>query len=202
MPPGPVRIRQALLTFTAADIQLVAFTNPDAIRRYHSFRLLHECGRQSCGHPVSYAVPRTTEANLFSLDARLFTNGWIHVLEDSELAFLIMMADLQARAANEDPVAVPGDVRIGHYCLGTDGYQAHHLLERAGLIRMVRARGRRRDGTFRGYDPDYGSGGVPHHFRILSNGFAPDCTTYDGPHTPPAMSRRPGRRRKMDQRGV
>ena len=47
--------------------------------------------------PVPYTVPMPTEQNLFSLDARLFTNGWVNVLKDTELAFLCMVADLQAR---------------------------------------------------------------------------------------------------------
>ena len=90
------QVRQALLTLAADNAQLIEFTKPDAMRRYHEFRLLHEAGR-AIGGQVRYAVPRPTDQNLFSLDARLFTNGWVNVLKDTELAFLCMVADLQAR---------------------------------------------------------------------------------------------------------
>ena len=167
------QIRQALVTLAADDVQLVAFTDPHVTRRYHSFSLLHEGGRRAIGDPVPYAVPTPTESSVFCFDARLFTHGWIHVLEDTELAFLCMVADLQARESGNDPVPVSGDTRVGYYGLGTDGYQAHHLLHRAGMIRVKRARGRRPDGTFKGYDADlYGISGAPHRFRIVNDGFA------------------------------
>jgi hypothetical protein len=165
------QIRQALLTLASDTVQLVAFTDPRAKRRYQGFRLMHEAGRRAIGDPVPYVVPRPTERGLFSIDARMFTNGWIHVLTDTELAFLCMVADLQAHDGGTDAVSVPGDLRVGLYCLGTDGYQAHHLLSRAGLIQVKRPRGRRRDGTFKGYIPDIAEG-VPHSFRIVSEGFA------------------------------
>jgi hypothetical protein len=81
------QVRQALLTLAANDVQLVEFikSKPDAPPRYHEFRLLHEAGR-AIGDPVPYTVPMPTEQNLFSLDARLFTNGWVNVLKDTELA--------------------------------------------------------------------------------------------------------------------
>lgn len=166
------QIRQALATLASDEVQLVAFADLDARRHYQGFRLLHEGGRRAIGDQVPYAVPRLAEPGLFSLDARLFTHGWIHVLSDTELAFLCMVADLQARDGGDDLVPVPGAVRVGHYCLGTDGYQAHHLLDRLGLIRVRRPRGRRADGTFRGYSPElYGVGGAPHSFGIISDGF-------------------------------
>jgi hypothetical protein len=167
------QIRQALATLAADDVQLLAFADPGARRHYQGFRLLHEGGRRAIGDQVSYAVPRETEPELFGLDARLFTNGWIHVLADTELAFLCMVADLQARNAGDDLVPVPGAVRVGNYCLGTDGYQAHHVLNRLGLIQVRRPRGRRADGTFRGYDPELsGVVGALHRFGLLSDGFA------------------------------
>jgi hypothetical protein len=107
------------------------------MRRYHEFRVLRETGR-AIGDQVPYAVPMPTEQNLFSLDARLFTNGWVNVLEDAELAFLCMMADLQARNGY-GPISIPGEIRIGYYGLGTDGYQAHHLLQRTGPIQITRS---------------------------------------------------------------
>jgi hypothetical protein len=165
------QLRQALATLAADDIQLVTFTEPDAVRRYRSFRIMHEGGYRSGAEPIRYAVPRPAGLT-FSFDARLFTNGWIHVLDDAELAFLCMVADLQARAGTADPVPVSGDERIGYYCLGPDGYQAHHLLSEAGLVRIGRNRGRQPNGTFKGYYSDDRVRGAPHSFGIRSDAFS------------------------------
>ena len=166
------QVRQALLTLAADDVQLIEFTKPDAMRRYHEFRLLHETGRP-IGDQVPYAVPMPTEQNLFSLDARLFTNGWVNVLKDTELAFLCMMADLQARNGY-GPISIPGDIRIGYYGLGTDGYQAHHLLQRTGLLQITRSEVRRPDGTFKAPDREapYDLSGAPNSFCLASDGFS------------------------------
>ena len=166
------QVRQALLTLAADDVQLIEFTKPDAMRRYHEFRLLHETGRV-IGDQVPYAVPMPTEQNLFSLDARLFTNGWVNVLKDTELAFLCMMADLQARNGY-GPISIPGEIRIGYYGLGTDGYQAHHLLQRTGLIQITRSEVRRPDGTFKAPDREapYDLSGAPNSFCLVSDGFS------------------------------
>jgi hypothetical protein len=162
------QVRQALQTLAADDVRLVEFTKPDALRRYDGFRLLNEAGRE-----VPYAVPRPTGQNLFSFDARLFTNGWVNVLKDTELAFLCMVADLQAHTG-DDPVYIDGYTRIGYYGLGTDGYQAHHLLQKAGLLQVTRAEVRRPDGTFKAPDRKgpYDLSGGPSSFRLVSDGFS------------------------------
>jgi hypothetical protein len=167
------QVRQALLTLAADDVQLVEFIKPDASRRYHGFRLLHEADR-AIGDQVRYAVPMPTEQNLFSLDARLFTNGWVNVLKDTELAFLCMVADLQARNGGDDPVPIPAEIRIGYYGLGTDGYQAHHLLQRTGLLQIKRSEVRRPNGTFKAPDrkAPYDLSGAPNSFFLVSDGLS------------------------------
>jgi hypothetical protein len=166
------QLRQALLTLAADDVQLIEFTQLGTVRRYHGFRLLHEAGRAN-GGLVPYAVPVPTEQNLFTLDARLFTNGWVNVLKDTELAFLCMVANLQAREGY-DAVPITGRIRIGYYGLGTDGYQAHHLLQRTGLLQMKRSKVRRPDGTFKAPDrpAPYDLNGAPNSFSLVSNGFS------------------------------
>lgn len=168
------QVRQALLTLAANDVQLVEFikSKPDAPPRYHGFRLLHEAGRV-IGDRVPYTVPMPTEQNLFSLDARLFTNGWVNVLKDTELAFLCMVGDLQAREGY-DAVPITGRIRIGYYGLGTDGYQAHHLLQRTGLLQIKRSKVRRPDGTFKAPDREapYDLSGAPNSFCLVSDGFS------------------------------
>jgi hypothetical protein len=158
-----------LLTLAADDVRLVEFIKPDALRRYDGFRLLNEAGRE-----VWYGVPMPTDQNLFSLDARLFTNGWVNVLKDTELAFMCMVADLQARNGGDEPVDIYGKVRIGYYGLGADGYQAHHLLQKAGLLQVTQAEIRRPDGTFKAPDhkAPYDLSGGPNSFRLVSDGLS------------------------------
>jgi hypothetical protein len=166
------QIQQALQTLTADYVQLAEFTDPGAKRRYCNFHLLNEAGRRPIGDPVRYAIPEPAELNLFTLDPRIFTNGWVNVLEDSELAFLLMVADLQARDGGNDHVPVPGDIRVGYYGLGTDGYQAHHLLQKAGLLRVKLPEVRRPDGTFKAHRRSFDDiDGAPLSFRIASGGF-------------------------------
>jgi len=134
--------------------------------------LLHEAGGRPIGNPVRYAVPEPTDPDLFQFDVRMFTIGWVNVLEDSELAFLCMVADLQARNGSSDPVPVFGEERVGYYGLGTDGYQAHQLLERAGLLTVRRAAVRRTDGTFQAHPQGLADiVGAPHSFGIVRDGF-------------------------------
>jgi hypothetical protein len=166
------QVRQALQTLAASDLQLVELADPGAARPYHRFRLMNEAGSRAIGGAVHYAVPVAGEPNLFSLDSHFFTNGWVTVLDDTELAFLCMVADMQARAGSSGPVPIDGQTRVGYYCLGTDGYQSHHLLERAGLLHVTRPGVRRPNGTFRAF-----SGGVdeiegaPLKFGLEQGGF-------------------------------
>ena len=165
------QIRQALLTLASDGGQLVEFADPSASRHYRSFYLMNEA-RRDIGSAVRYAVPGVMETNVFRLDTGLLTNGWVNILEDTELAFLFMVADLQARASDSDPVPVDGQTRVGYYCLGTDGYQSYHLLERVGLLRVARPAARRLNGTFRAAtdNPDEIEG-APLKFSIDRNGF-------------------------------
>ena len=129
-----------------------------------------------------------TEQNLFSLDARLFTNGWVNVLKDTELAFLCMVADLQARYGY-GPVPIPGDIRIGYYGLSTDGYQAHHLLQRTGLLQIKRSEVRRPDGTFKAPDraAPYDLSGAPNSFSSGQRRIQPAGTTGNHPRATTAL---------------
>lgn len=166
------QVRQALQTLAASDVQLVDLDDPGAARPYHRFRLMNEAGSRAVGGAVPYAVPVAGEPNLFSLDSRFFTNGWATVLDDAELAFLCMVADMQARAGSSEPVPIDGQTRVGYYCLGTDGYQSHHLLQKAGLLRVTRPVVRRPDGTFKASSSGQDEiEGAPLKFALVREGF-------------------------------
>ena len=53
---------------------------------------MHEGGRRPQGPNIHYQVPVVPPEQAFPVPVTLFTNGWVHVLEDSELAFILMMA--------------------------------------------------------------------------------------------------------------
>jgi hypothetical protein len=136
------------------------------------FRLMNESGARAIGGAVRYAVPVADEPHVFKVDSRFFTNGWATVLDDAELAFLCMVADMQARADSSGPVPVDGQTRVAYYCLGTDGYQSHHLLERAGLLRVTRPGVRRPNGTFKASSAGMEEiEGAPLRFGIVQDGF-------------------------------
>lgn len=68
-----------------------------------------------------------------SLPAGLFHNGWIHLLEDTEINFLLMLAWLHFRFGAQ-PVFVASDIRLRQFGLGKDAYEAHRMLNRFGLV--------------------------------------------------------------------
>jgi hypothetical protein len=52
-------------------------------------------------------------------------------------------------------VAIPGDLRLLHYGLSRDSYEAHRLLDRLGLLAVRPDEGRWMDNTkIEGYEPE------------------------------------------------
>ncbi|MDB4872747.1 MAG: hypothetical protein JWL97_3751 [Gemmatimonadales bacterium] len=159
------------------EVQLVHLPHgqrPKAKGKYEEFRLLDEGGVREDGEVPPYTVPRKGEKKIFSLPSALFSNGWIHLLDNTELAFLMMIAlDSEGR---DDPVKIPGDDRILYYGLGRDAYEAHLTLEHFGLIDVEIARNRHDDMKV----ADYGNGGkaLLHSFTMIPDGFKrPALTT-------------------------
>ena len=106
---------------------------------------MHEAGRgpQGPNYPNtrSRSCPRRS---VFPVPVTLFTNGWVHVLEDSEIAFILMMA-----AACHGMGGLPVVSRRRAACCGWDAarrYEAHMMLSRLGLV-TVSPDGRRAYGT-------------------------------------------------------
>lgn len=94
-------------------------------------------------------------------------NGWVHVLENSELAFLMMIAQASSDAYQQ--VKISGNARILHYGLGRDAYEAHMTLSRFGLVDVEIDENRHDDGKV----ANSGKGGEArlHAFRPLPGGF-------------------------------
>jgi hypothetical protein len=96
-------------------------------------------------------VPRRDDWVL-ELPAGLFTNGWGHALEDTELAFLLTLAFMRAKYSGEEAYVAAG-LRLLRVGLGRDAYHAHNLLERFGLVEVQVDSTRRTHGRVRDYAP-------------------------------------------------
>jgi hypothetical protein len=50
----------------------------------------------------------------------MITNDWIDILQDTEIAFVLMMAYGLGSLRDEEGIAIPADVRLLHYGIGRD----------------------------------------------------------------------------------
>ena len=116
---------------------------------YEDFRLLDEQGGREVGEPLDYHVPKISEPT-FELPAAFINNGWVHVLEDSEISLLLMVACGLGKNPGED-VAIPGEVRLLQYGISRDAFDSHFVLDRMGLL-DVQEVGRRGDGRAEDYE--------------------------------------------------
>lgn len=137
-------VRSALERLEAAGLVDVP-GEPGERNRFERFVPLHEAGAAALGECVEYTVPEASE-KVFTMPPGFILNGWLHVLEDSEIAVLLMAACGDG-AWNEDGLqAFPGVVRLCHYGIHRDPYSAaRKTLEWFGLLE-VREVGRHEDG--------------------------------------------------------
>jgi hypothetical protein len=159
-------IHTALTTLENAE--LVQLLKPAGARnRYDGFVLLNEVGARRKADPLQYAVP-TAADNPVALPPELITSGWLHFLEDSEIATLLMVACKTGTVTNDGSCAIPGDIRIKYYGLGRDAFEAHRMLRWLGLVDVLSI-DRWDDGTHAdGYKDD---GAMLYRIMLKSDGF-------------------------------
>lgn len=114
----------------------------DARNIHSEFMLLEETAVPASKPP--YSVPRDTDET-FVVPTTLFTMGWISVLTDAELAFLLM-ALLWYDAKQPEGFALPARFRLHQVGIGPEAYEAHRLLERFGLVRVTQQAGHSSNG--------------------------------------------------------
>lgn len=147
--------------------ELVALPNSNAgSNKYEGFLLMDEGGVREQGENELYQIPKTAEKDTFQLPVSIFTQGWVHYLEDTELAFLLMVASL---GAISEEVKIPGETRLRHYGVGRDAYEAHTMLNRLGLLEVRPDPSRYEDGKIQGYSGH--SDERLHSFKLLPAGF-------------------------------
>lgn len=119
--------------------------------KFDGFVLLDESGSPSTT-PKPYTVPTAGPMDM-GLPPTLITEGWVHLLEDSELAVLMMVQTAFGNVAlNEknQAVAVSGTDRLMRYGIPRDAFSdAVKVLEGLGLLEVDR-RGRHSDGKAAG----------------------------------------------------
>ena len=132
---------------------------------------MHEEGRRPHGPPVRYGVPVVPPEQAFPLPVTLFTQGWIHVLEDSEIAFILMMAALH-HAAGGQSFMITADERLRRFGMKHDGYEAHMMLSRLASSRHPRWPPPP-DGTVEEFNQE--GKALPHVLRFIPAGFDRDA---------------------------
>ena len=103
----------------------------------------------------------------------LITRGWVHVLEDSELALLLMTACGLGRLPGEERVAIPADIRLLHYGISRDAFSAHHVLQHLDLLEVV-GDDHYDDGRAVGFSED---GAHLHRLQLQPDAFEQDSLT-------------------------
>lgn len=154
--------------------ELVMLPNASKVgNKYEAFELMHEGGKRASGPNVPYQLPRSGEDDFFALPVTLFTRGWIHVLEDTELTFLLMLAACQGASKGEE-VRIPARARLLHFGIGRDAYEAHVMLSRLHLVRVTDAPDRHGHGKMKNFgNADGGEGPQPllHTLGLLPDAF-------------------------------
>ncbi|MCD5422666.1 hypothetical protein LRS71_24455 [Rhodococcus pyridinivorans] len=137
--------------------------------KHQGFRLMREDARR--GHTGDfYRVPDAAE-EYFTIPATLVTNGWIYVLEDSELALLLIAARLRAKHGDVT-VRLEAGPRVLNYCLSRDSFEAHRMLKWLGLLDVTVDDDRRPNGRVENYAK---KGALPHGLRFLPAGLDKDA---------------------------
>lgn len=143
---------------------LVELPNRDAKRdQYDGFILMSDDGLRGRTN-VYYRVPEH-EGTYFTVPVTLFTNGWIYVLEDSELALLLLAARLRHKHGDGVHHLSAGP-RLLNYGLSRDALEAHSVLDWLRLLEVDN-------------DPERDFDGRVHDYRTrgaqpLGLGFLPD----------------------------
>lgn len=134
---------------------------------------LDEEGASKPGDTRPYVIPRVGDTTV-NLPGELISQGWIHVLEDSELAVLLMIACRHGAFVDEHGVAFPGEVRLLNYGISRDTYtKALKTLAWFDLINVYEHE-RRDDGRALDYAEE---GAQLHRLKLHRKGFLQDGPT-------------------------
>lgn len=104
-------------------------------KKFEGFTLLNECGKRAAGPNVAYTVPDLMDTDTFTLPIEFFTNGWVHVLTESEIAMVLMCA--HKHASRPQGFRMPGDDRLQLYAVSPPTFETHVSLSKMGLLTVT-----------------------------------------------------------------
>jgi hypothetical protein len=168
------QLQNAIDKLVREELAELTRTGEPGSGKYEGFVLMHEGGRRPHGPNVPYHVPVMRREQAFPLPATLFTRGWIHVLEDSELAFILMIAATH-QAGGGNAFGITAETRLLQFGMKHDGYEAHIMLSRLGLVTVTPDDRRRPDGTVEEFNSD--GPARPHMLSFTPAGFDRDAFT-------------------------
>jgi hypothetical protein len=158
-------VRSALKTMKSAGLVEIPET-PAGGPKFEDFVLLDERGTDAIGEKAEYKVPLARASSTFTLPAEFISQGWVHVLEDSEIALLLMVACAYGGWWENGMLVMPGAVRLRNYGIHRDPYwRARKTLQWFGLL-DVEELGRHGDG--RAEDSNF----FVNRLRLMPEGFA------------------------------
>lgn len=135
--------------------------------KYEEFELLEETSGMVPGDdPIRYLVPKMSESTFWLPDG-FVTEGWVHLLADTEIALLLMVA-CGRHSIESEAVAIPAFHRVQHYGVGRDAFEAHLWLQRFGLLEVHEV-GRHSDGRSEEYEEE---GASLHRLSLRPEGLA------------------------------
>lgn len=166
-------LQSALKHLSTETVQLInlPFASSRA-GRFEKFQLLHEGGIQKGTIAPNYTIPRSDEPCI-RVPKEFFTKGWVHLLEDSEICFLLMLLHQKEIMNKNYGLKVDSDTRLAHYGIGRDSYSAHQTLSTFGLISVESSPDRDPQGRARFFDP-YSLPGL-HQFTIKEDALNQDA---------------------------
>jgi hypothetical protein len=131
--------------------------------RYARPRLLVENGTRSTGAASRYRQPQPG-ASVVTVPANFFLNGWVHVLDDAEIAAWLMF-----RHRTQLGISVlDGEDRLALYTLRLPTWRKHRALDAYRLLEVQADPNRRYDGTMEDR-PEHGDGQL-HRFAMTDAG--------------------------------
>lgn len=189
---GDLRLRQvqgALRTLEELGVEQALVTMPRGKRGqrlYESFSLMKESGRGGNQTPDTYTVPQDHwSVRTITIPAGFFLNGWVQVLNPSEVATWLILRALSQWARDkhtESGVYLYGKDRLESFGLRRDAWEdGCQRLRAFGLIRFARSPGQ--EGTATGLF----TGGwemlklisreryEPHRYQVTGKGFDEDA---------------------------
>lgn len=170
------QIKSALDTLSSPAIALAILPDRSRARgKYLRVQLLHEGGARPEGAPIAYKVPTARESTI-DVPADFFTQGWVHLLTDAEIATWLSVRHYAQsyRAGDEDTgMMITGSLRKSVYGLNKEAWGSHRMLERFGLLR-VQTNNRRRNGQLEHFDPE-DKNALPNSLWLTDDGLARDA---------------------------